>query len=42
MARTPIRETPFNLTYDIEVVIPIEVGLTSIRREHFNEDVNDD
>ena len=27
--RTPTGETPFKLTYDTEVVIPIEVGVTS-------------
>ena len=36
-ARTPIRETPFNLTYDTEAVIPVKVGLTSLRREFFDE-----
>ena len=30
-ARTPTRETPFRLTYGTEAVIPIEVGVTSIR-----------
>ena len=40
--RTPIGETPFRLTYGTEVVIPIEVGVTSIRRETFNEECNDD
>ena len=40
--RTSIGETPFRLTYDIEVVIPVEVGITSIRREMFHEENNDD
>ena len=40
-AKTPIGETPFRLTYGTEVVIPIEVGVTSIRRETFNEECND-
>ena len=30
-ARTPRGETPFKLTYDTEVIILIEVGITSIR-----------
>ena len=30
-ARTSIGETPFRLTYGTEVVIPIEVGIISIR-----------
>ena len=33
---------PFRLTYGTEVVIPVEVGVTSIRREVFNEDNNND
>ena len=41
MARTPMRETPFKLTYGTKVVIPVEVGVTSIRREVFNEESND-
>ena len=35
-------ETPFRLTYGTEAVIPIEVGITSIRQEVFREDNNDD
>ena len=40
--RTPMGETSFNLTYGIEAVIPVEVGLTSLRREFFDEQNNDD
>ena len=40
--RTPTGETPFNLTYGTEAVIPVEVGLTSLRREFFDEQDNDD
>ena len=40
--RTPIGETPFNLTYGIEVVIPVEIGLTSPMMEFFDEHSNDD
>ena len=39
--RTPIGETPFNLTYGTKVVIPVEVGLTSLRKEFFDEQSND-
>ena len=39
-ARTPIGETPFNLTYGTEAVILVEIGLTSLRKEFFNEDSN--
>ena len=41
-ARTPTGETPFNLTYGTEAVIPVEVGLTSLRREFFDKQSNDD
>ena len=42
MARTPTGETPFNLTYGTEAVIPVKIGLTSLRRECFDEQRNDD
>ena len=41
-ARTLTRETPFKLTYGTEAVIPVEVGVTSIRQEVFNKESNDD
>ena len=41
-ARTPMRETPFRLTYGTEAVIPVEVGVASTRRTTFNEVENDD
>ena len=41
-ARTPTGETPFRLTYGTKAVILVEVGVTSIRREVFNEEGNDD
>ena len=40
--RTPTGETPFNLTYGTEEVIPIEIGLTSLRKKFFDEHGNDD
>ena len=40
--RTLTGETPFNLTYGIEAVILVEVGLISLRRELFDEQSNDD
>ena len=40
--RTPIGETPFNLIYGTEAVILVEVGLTSLRKEFFDEQSNDD
>ena len=42
IARTPIEETPFNLTYGTEAVIPIKIGLTSPRIEFFVEHNNND
>ena len=42
IARTPTRETSFRLTYGTEAVIPVEVGVTSIRREAFSEEGNED
>ena len=38
----PIGETPFKLTYGIEAIIPVKIGATSIRREMFREESNDD
>uniref|UniRef100_A0A2N9G1P7 Uncharacterized protein n=1 Tax=Fagus sylvatica TaxID=28930 RepID=A0A2N9G1P7_FAGSY len=40
-ARTPTGETPFLLTYGIEAVIPVEIGLTTWRTSHHDEDSND-
>ena len=35
-------KTPFNLTYGTEAVIPVEVGVTGIRREFFDEKANNE
>ena len=40
-ARTLTGETPFRLTYGTEAVTLIELGVTSIRREMFQEENND-
>ena len=40
-ARTPTGETPFRLTYGTKAVIPVEVGVTSIKRKVFNKEDND-
>ena len=40
--RTPTGETLFNLFYGTKAVIPVEVGVTSLRRGFFDEDTNDD
>ena len=41
MARTPIVETSFQLAYESEAIIPVEVGLTSYRVENHDESGND-
>ena len=41
-SKNPDGRNPFRLTYGTEAVIPVEVGVTSIRREVFNEESNDD
>ena len=41
-ARTLMGETPFRLTYGTEAMIPVEVGVTSTRREVFHEESNND
>ena len=42
IARTPTRETPFKLAFDTEAVIPVEVGVSSLRRAHYDEGINND
>ncbi|XP_030936484.1 uncharacterized protein LOC115961687 [Quercus lobata] len=42
MARTPTGETPFQLIYESEAVIPAEVGLTSYRIHNHDESKNDE
>ena len=39
---TPTGETPFQLAYESEVVIPAEVGLTSYKVENHDESRNDE
>ena len=41
-ARTPTGETPFQLAYGSEAVIPAEVGLTSYRVENYDKDKNEE
>ena len=42
MARTPIGETPFRLTYGSEAVIPTEIGLTSYKVDNHDERKNNE
>ncbi|XP_075515338.1 uncharacterized protein LOC142549978 [Primulina tabacum] len=36
--RAPTQETPFNLVYGSEVVLPVEIGQTSSRVESYPDD----
>ena len=38
IVRTPTRETPFKLTYGSDVVITADVGLTSYKVTHYNNE----
>jgi hypothetical protein len=40
--RRPTGETPFSLAYGLEAIIPLEVGLPTIRTEIFQEAQNDE
>ena len=40
--RTPTGETPFKLAFDTKVVIPAEIGVTSLRQAHYDEGKNND
>ena len=40
MTRVPIGEMPFKLMFSIEAIIPVEVGLTSLRVKTFDEQKN--
>ena len=41
-ARTPTGETPFQLAYGSNAVIPVEIGLTSCWVENYEEDKNEE
>ena len=41
-ARTLTRETPFKLAFDTKAVIPVKVGVSSLRRAHYDEGINND
>ncbi|XP_075633920.1 uncharacterized protein LOC142606457 [Castanea sativa] len=41
-ARTPTGETPFQLAYGSEALIPVEVGLTRYRVENYDKSKNDE
>ena len=41
-ARTPTRETPFQLTYGSEAIIPTEARLTSYKVKNYDKSRNDE
>ena len=41
-SRTPTGESPFKLAFGTEVVIPAEVGVSSLRRAHYDKGTNND
>ena len=42
IARMPIGETPFRLTYESEAIIPTEIGLTSYKVDNHDERKNNE
>ena len=40
--RTPTSETPFKMAFGTEAVVPMEVGVSSLRRASYDEQSNDD
>jgi len=36
------QETPYNITYDIDAMIPVEVGEPTVRREMFDLTLNEE
>lgn len=38
--KTPIEETPFALTYDSEVVIPMKIGMPTYQVQNFDPNLN--
>ena len=41
IVRTPTKETPFKLTFGTEAVIPVEIGLTTLRTTFHKEEENE-
>ena len=42
MVRTQTGETPFKMTFGIEAVVPMEIGVSSIRKAWYDEQSNDE
>ena len=38
--RTSTGETPFSVAYGVEAIIPLEIGVPSMRRETYNQEEN--
>ena len=38
----PTRETPFKLAFDTETVIPVEVGMSSLKRAYYDDHNNNE
>ena len=38
--RTPIGETPFSLSYGYKAIVPLEIGMSSLRRENYDPNQN--
>ena len=41
-SRTLTGETPFKLAFGTEAIIPVEVGVSSLRRARYDEGTNND
>ena len=39
-AKTQTRETPFSFLYGYEAMVPIEIGMSSLRREKYDPNQN--
>ena len=39
-ARTPTRETLFSLSYEYKAIVPVEIGMSSLRRKNYDQDEN--
>uniref|UniRef100_A0A2N9GG66 RNase H type-1 domain-containing protein n=1 Tax=Fagus sylvatica TaxID=28930 RepID=A0A2N9GG66_FAGSY len=41
IVRTPTKETPFKLTFSTEAVVPVKIGLTTLRTTFYKEEENE-
>ena len=40
-AHSGMRDTPFNLAFEVDAVIPVEIGINSLRVSHYNLEQNE-